>query len=119
MAYKNFWKYVQEKTKSNTGVSAIKKEDGSFALNDKDKADTLNSYFSTVFTIEDTCNIPILDKCSKSNGFFLQDMKVKPDAVMKKLKELDSCKAQGPDQIPPKVLKELSNELAAPLSKLF
>ena len=116
---KKFWKYVQEKTKSNTGVSAIKKEDGSFALNDRDKADTLNSYFSTVFTIEDTCNIPILDKCSKSNGFSLQDMRVTPDAVMKKLKELDSSKAQGPDQIPPKVLKELSNELAAPLSKVF
>ena len=46
-------------SKTCTGVSAIKKEDGSFALNDKDKADTLNIYFSTVFTIEDTCNIPI------------------------------------------------------------
>ena len=46
-------------------------------------------------------------------------MRITPDAVMKKLKELDPSKAQGPDQIPPKVLKELSNELEALLSKLF
>ena len=116
---KRFWKYVQEKTKSNNGVSALKKEDGKFALNDKDKADTLNNYFSTVFTVEDTSSIPSLEKCSKSDGFSLQDMRVTPDAVKKKLRELDSNKAQGPDQIPPKVLKELSNELAVPLSKLF
>ena len=33
--------------------------------------------------------------------------------------ELNQSKAQGPDLIPPKVLKELSRGVAVPLSKIF
>ena len=40
-------------------------------------------------------------------------------AVEKKLNMLDPNKAQGPDQIPSRVLKELSKELSTPLSILF
>ena len=35
------------------------------------------------------------------------------------MKKLNPQKAQGPDQIPPRVLKELNKELAKPLSILF
>ena len=116
---KKFWKYVQEKTKSNTGISALIKEDGKFAISEKDKADTLNRYFSTVFTTENITNIPNIEKLSKSKGISMAEIRVTPDAVRKKLKELDAYKAQGPDQIPPKVFKELSNELALPLARLY
>ena len=42
-----------------------------------------------------------------------------PLAVKDKLDKLKSNKAQGPDQLPPRVLKELSDELSIPLTVLF
>ena len=46
-------------------------------------------------------------------------MVVTSTAVKEKLQALNPCKAQGPDQIPPRVLKELSEELSVPLCTLF
>ena len=42
-----------------------------------------------------------------------------PNAIKAKLKSLDPSKAQGPDQIPAKVLKELSNEISLQLSLIY
>ena len=49
----------------------------------------------------------------------MADIRITPEAVEKKLRELDPNKSQGPDMIPAKVLKELSRELSFPLSFLF
>ena len=37
----------------------------------------------------------------------------------KKLEELNSNKSQGPDEIHPRLLKELSSVIAEPLAKIF
>jgi endonuclease/exonuclease/phosphatase family metal-dependent hydrolase len=116
---KVFWKYVQEKTRSNVGISALKKQDNSMALTDKEKADTLNHFFANVFTREDITNIPYFTTAQKSDGVSLTEIRVTPEAVEKKLKELNAAKAQGPDLIPPRILKELSKELSEPLCLLF
>ena len=116
---KKFWKYVQERSKSNIGVSALKDGHGNFAVSDSEKAELLNSFFSSVFTIENLTNIPDMECCSKSSGIAITDIRVTAEAVKTKLKELDSAKAQGPDGIPPRVLKELAEELSIPMAKLF
>ena len=116
---KNFWKYVQEKLKTQTGIGTLKKENGDIVTTDDDKANTLNKFFSSVFTREDTTNLPNLNKASRSNGMLLTDVSIHEDIVVKKLKELDVSKAQGPDKVPSKVLKELASELSMPLTKLF
>ena len=116
---KKFWRYVQDRMKSKSGIGTLKTKDGSLITNDKDKAETLNEFFSSVFTNENKNNIPNLAPGEYSNGAFLSEIIVTPKAVEKKLHELNPDKAQGPDKIPPKVLKELSKELAVPLSCLF
>ena len=116
---KQFWKYVQERTKSNTGISALKSGNSGYAVSDEEKAETLNAFFSSVFTDEDKTNVPILSEGEYSKGVTATDIIVTPDAVRKKLNGLDASKAQGPDRIPPRVLKELSNELSTPLCLLF
>jgi hypothetical protein len=116
---KKFWKYVQEKTKVSSGISTLKKPDGSLAEDDEQKADTLNNFFSSVFIHENKSNLPSFTKGERSNGLFLSDVRVTAQAVELKLKELDPNKAQGPDLIPPRVLKELHKELAVPLCILF
>ena len=116
---KKFWRYVQERTKVNVGVGTLKCEDGSLVTDDSRKAEVLNNFFSSVFTCEDLNNLPSLDDSVWSEGVTLADIRITPEAVEKKLRELDPNKSQGPDMIPAKVLKELSRELSFPLSFLF
>ena len=116
---KQFWKYIQNKIKINAGIGTLRKPDGSIATSDQDKADTLNSFFASVFTKEDIVNMPVINEGSYSNGSFLSDLRVTPEAVRSKLSNLKPDKAQGPDKIPPRVLKELSNELSEPIALLF
>jgi hypothetical protein len=116
---KYFWRYVQSKTKSSTGISSLNNADGKLSVSDQEKADTLNSFFASVFTKENLDNVPETEEGSRSDGVLLPDIQVTPEAVKNKLKELNPTKAQGPDNIPPRVLKELSKELALPLSILF
>ena len=116
---KHFWKFVSSKTKSFTGISPLNNGEGGIAETDEDKANTLNAFFSSVFTKENTDNVPQLDDCSRSGGIGIAEILVTPEAVKKKLQELNPGKAQGPDKIPPRVLKELAEVLAGPLSVLF
>ena len=116
---KCFWKYVQERTKVNAGVNTLNNGKGGLAESDMEKAEVLNEFFASVFAKENTNNIPDISQCSKSNGISVIDIIITPAAVEKKLHDLNQFKAQGPDSIPPKVLKELSKELAVPLSMIF
>ena len=115
---KLFWKYVQEQNKTKQGISALKDENGNLKTTDKDKADILNNYFASVYTTDGT-DIPNLEESSKSNGISISDLKTTPSEIEKGLTNLDPSKAQGPDNIPPKILKELSHEISLPLSHIF
>ena len=53
-----FYKYAQSKLKTRTGTPHFAREDGSLTTTDKQKADLLNNFFSSVFTREDTNNMP-------------------------------------------------------------
>ena len=55
---KAFYQYVASKTKTKEGVSNLIKKDGTLTNSDLEKAETLNNFFSSVFTIEDKHNIP-------------------------------------------------------------
>ena len=116
---KNFWRYVQERMKTNSGISSLKKNDGSLVVKDIEKAETLNEFFSSVFIREDTTNVPFLNNGSMSEGISLYDIRVTPEAIRSKLQELNPNKSHGPDEIPPKVLKEVSEELSLPLCNLY
>jgi len=49
---KAFWYYVNSKLKTRPSVESLKLADGGEAATDQEKANTLNSYFSSVFTNE-------------------------------------------------------------------
>ena len=55
---KSFWKYSNDKLKTRDKVNDLLKEDGSLAKNDNEKAEVLNSFFKSVFTVEDTSQLP-------------------------------------------------------------
>ena len=55
---KQFWSYTRSRLKTRQKIPPLKKPDGTKANTPKEKADLLNEFFSSVFTIEDTDNIP-------------------------------------------------------------
>ena len=116
---KQFWKYVQNKLKSTSGISPLDKKDGEKAISDEDKANVLNDFFASVFTKENFNDFPHVEAGVYSNGITLTDIRVTQESVKQKLLNLDPNKAQGPDKVPARVLKELSDELSLPFCLLF
>ena len=55
---KPFYSYVKKKTKNRTGIDPITRENAELATEDGEVAEELNRYFSSVFTREDTANVP-------------------------------------------------------------
>ena len=49
-----FYKYASSKTKVRQGISDLDKPDGNLTTSDKEKAETLNSFFRSVFTVEES-----------------------------------------------------------------
>ena len=105
------------KLKRSTGISNLVKPDGNITESDEEKAELLNSFFSSVFTKEDTNNIPSLNK--RNNNQFICDTILTRQAVQNKLNKLDTSKSTGPDKIPALILKTLSLEISLPLTIIY
>ena len=115
---KQFWKYVNTKLKRSTGISNLKmNQKGDLTSNDQEKANTLNNFFSSVFTKEKTDTIPKLD--DRNKGIFFSELILTREAISKKLSNLNPSKAMGPDGILSFILKTFSEELSLPLLYIF
>jgi hypothetical protein len=114
---KAFYKYAQSKLKTRVTVSDLKQPDGSLTTSDFEKAETLNSFFSSVFTQENTEELPTFEH--RQFAAPLQGVDISVEDVRKKLTGLKVSKSPGPDGIHPRVLKELSDELSIPLQHIF
>ena len=98
---KVFWRYVQAKVRNVSGISPLQMENGELAVSNIDKANTLNEYFSTLFIRENVADMPPENEGLHTNGVFVAEIWVTPDAVTKLLNKSNKDKAQGPDKIPP------------------
>ena len=82
-------------------------------------AEVLNEYFSSVFTTEDISSLPVpftKFECNKSEhlGQF-----VTPEMIAQKIKKMKDNKSSRVDGIPPKLLKEIVEQISTTLAKLF
>ena len=115
---KAFWNYVSSKTKTKSKIPDIKIPDtNDKTTNDQEKAEVFNKYFKEVFTNEDCNNIPKVN--NKTLNSVLKDVVITEEKVLKLLKEMNPNKAAGPDEIPSRVIKELSEELVEPVTLLY
>ena len=114
---KAFYKYANSNRKVQVGISNLKKTNGGFTENDKEKAEELNSFFKSVFVVEDLENIP--DANDKSNGLNIGEMLIDENKVMNLLENLNTLKSYGPDLIHPRILIECRSNLVIPLTMIF
>jgi len=113
---KIFWKYVNSKSKVRQGIPDL--EDGSsVAQSDTEKAELLNKFFVSTFTKEDLQHIPI--PTERHYNEEITDIDICFEEVQQRLKNLNPNKAMGPDNVHPRVLKELADTLAVPLQILY
>ena len=113
----NIWKYTKSKTASRSGIPNLQKTDGSKAKSDKEKAEALNDFFKSVFTIEAPGPTPEPPRYNFKAT--LKTIEVKVEDVEKLLSNLIHGKSAGPDGIPPQILSIAAKELAIPLRNLF
>ena len=118
---KKFWNYVSRKSKVKQGIPDLVYEDEDSnektTTSDKEKAEVLSNFFSSVFTHEDLQDIPTPDKKSFKN--WLKTITISKEKIKKKLLQLKISKSQGPDELHPRLLKELTDEISAPLEAIF
>ena len=78
--------------------------------------ESMNEFFSSVFTSEDCDNFPEFEYVTNSK---LSDILCDTKEVEKLLKKLNIYKSPGPDSLPPRILKECASVLSSPLCYFF
>ena len=111
-----FYRYINTQKKDVQGIPPLKKRNGSgLAESDFEKAGEFNGQFTDVFTKTEHSQVPLLNRKAP----FMEDIVVSKEGVTKLLKGLNPSKALGPDELHPRVLKELASELGPVFAHLF
>ena len=113
---RDFYRYINRLKKDTQGIPPLKKRHGGgLAQSDFEKASEFNGQFTDVFTKSEHSQVPLLDRSVP----FMEDIVVTKEGVTKLLKGLNPSKALGPDELHPRVLKELATELGPIFAHLF
>ena len=98
-------------------VDKLVKRDGTLTCSDRDVANCLNDFFTSVYTHEAISDIPNLP--DRSNGNTLQHIKVTHQDILDQLHRLKPNQSCGPDNCHPRVLKNVKDGLIVPIYYLY
>ena len=113
---RDFYRYINSQKKDTQGIPPLKRKNGKgVAQSDLEKAEEFNGQFTDVFNKNEHTQVPLLDRSAP----FLNGIAVSKDGVIKLIKDLNPSKALGPDELHPRVLKELATELGPIFANLF
>ena len=120
---KRFWTFIKHKKSDNSNITALK-ENGKLETDPVVKANILNRQFHSVFTERQSISrdefINQTNIQSKRKDFdTVNDIDITVNGVKKLLDGLNPYKASGPDNIKPRLLKELSDVIAPILTTIF
>ena len=96
---KAFWRYANSRLHTRSHIADLREESGKVATTNQAKADLLSTFFSSVFTVEDSITGTEIDQIFE--GTALEDVDVSPQRVEEKLRVLRPNSAPGPDGIHP------------------
>ena len=112
---KKLWFMVKRIKKDSSGVGPLK-VDGRLISDSKEKANVLNEQFKSVFNEKITNDLPDM---GHSPFGPMQNFNITVPGITELLKTPKIHKAAGSDGIVPRLLSELSDQLAPPLTIIF
>ena len=81
--------------------------------------EVLNEYFSSAFTTEDISSLPVpVCKFEGNKSEHLGQLFVTSEMIAKKIKKMKDNKSPGVDGIPPKLVKEIVEQISTPLASV-
>ena len=87
---------------------------------DKEKADVLNAFFTSVFKSQTSYpQVSLLPDLAALAGELTKPPTIQEETVRDLLLQLDCHKSMGPDEIHPRVLRELAEVIAEPLTIIY
>ena len=112
---RKFEKQLADNIKNDAKIGPLKDDSGNVISTEQEMAHELNNFFTTVFTKENLTSVPALQQMFCQYGQLL-DIHVDDSVVMKKLEKLRQDKAPGADDIQPRYLKEIAEEICHALT---
>ncbi|NXY64185.1 PO11 protein, partial [Callaeas wilsoni] len=117
---KSFYKDINGKRKGKDNLHSLLDAGGNLVTKDEEKEEVLNTFFASVFKKKTSCP---QDNCLPGlvGGVREQNSStvIQEEAVRDLLSHLDAHKSVEPEQIHPRVMRELADELAKPLSIIY
>ena len=111
--YTSFYGYVRSKQKVQDKVGPLENNRGNIISDGFQMAEVLIEYFSSVFTTAP------FTKFEGNKSEHLEQLFVTPEMIAQNIKKMKDNKSLGVDGIPPKLLKEIVEQISTPLAKLF
>ena len=110
------YRYIKSQKKDNQGILPLKRREGTaITASEIEQDEEFNGQFTDVVNKNDHSEVPFLSRSAP----FMDDIVVSNEGITKLLKGLNHSKALGPDELHPRVLKELASELCPDFAHLF
>lgn len=119
---KKFWSYIKHCKRDSTGIAPLVNKEGHLESSPEGKAELLNNQFCSVFSKAVPLSLAQICKKHLNVSDSAPEMatpQISLEGVEKLLKNLNPNKASGPDQVSPKILKELHAVIAPILQTIF